>query len=410
MTLILWQKQQALVPGFDGVGYVVFDHDDDETFNQPWIGVQAAFGTEPSCEHQTIRLADTALACTAFDRAIPHRAYVFVSSSAGCPVHEKAMHVQNAGGQGLVFAGEFGQRPVRVPTHKNAQEQALQMQIQIPIIMIHHHHGRDLREHLMRNTHRRHVVTQARFFFSRSCLKKQGLVESKHVEQWQQHDSPDEPQPYESIIQSGILKLQETDQEFEFLMMKGRRGALSFRMDQALILVMNESMGCPGDDTIVEMKQLFVIARLGACSIADQIVFYQDQGAMAVAFAVEPPDLIHYVQQSHPPRTIISSTLPIMLVSLETLAKVLLAAEDLALHASIEARDEILQAWMDLAHLWNPRHWPRDERDRKRLFHRITKAHDHPPSSERYSGLMKAFYVAQIYHGSNISSSRVNNH
>ena len=181
-----------MVVGFDGVGYVSIDNE------QPRIGVRATFGTEPGCEHQTIRLAEPRLACSALEHRM-NNAYVFVPSSAGCPVYEKALHVQNAGGKGLIFAGESGQQPFRVDLE-------VEDDIEIPVIMIHYSSGRYLREQLTNNKHR-HVVTQARFLFTIACLENEGFVDQEQVDQWLEHH-----QPYD-VMKSGLLTLQETPED-----------------------------------------------------------------------------------------------------------------------------------------------------------------------------------------------------
>lgn len=164
-------------------------------------------------------------------------------------------------------------------------------------------------------------------------------------------------------------------------------------------MVLLEPMGCSGHDETIPMTGLFVIAPLGKCSLDEQALFYHVQGAIAVGFSIATKDIIRLMDPKTP-RTI---DIPVILLSNASYQIITEAAEDGELHATLEGHDEIALAWIELQHLDDPLHWPSDEHNRKRLFHRVMKIHnlcDSCTGDERYNLLTSAFDTAQSYYSS----------
>lgn len=384
--------------------------DSDESF----YAVLSAAGQPPSCLFREVVVASPADACSPLVVNATDR-YVVVTSTSGCPMHQKAALAQEAGAKGVVFVQRMGQKPqqIKLPSE-------LPKPIVLPLVMVSYDSGWQIDDALANRVLPMHTPL-LRFVFSEACTSNKFSLHPDHdplqLSIANRAESASAGFLSLTVAESAAKTISGTS--FEFLKpmaLDGTTPPLPLGKSPLLLLAGTAMDACSGQASSQwllfadAMEGAFVVIEVNEneCSVATQVEFFVKKKAIGIVFA-----------DSSFPRTARLDTtriaaqhasIPFVFVSTTTLQNIVAYSQaDAATHVLVEFAGEntLYHQWEDLGLVADVAKWPTTERARERLFYRMLKdqqslsaeeSEHHLVANERRDVLEVSFARAQQYY------------
>ncbi|DBA03504.1 TPA: hypothetical protein N0F65_011405 [Lagenidium giganteum] len=400
---------------FDDLVMSYGDADTEESF----YAVLSNDGRAPSCEFRELVIAQPIDACDSLDGDDAVDKIVLVPSIFGCPMHQKAAFVQEAGAIAMIVVQRFGEKPQKIKL-----PDMLPTPIRMPLVMVAASSGLQMLDMAARIPPGKEL--RVRFVLSEECAASKYQIHPQNdpLLQVTPEITTSAQAGYVTVTISRTAASVLSTTTFEFIrspastgLPKGKKTLLLPSM--ALVDACRDDPPASPDVIHAEAAlEGFVVATAARdeCSLTGQVEFFHSHGVVAVILAdtTFPHVAInHELDATDLPIVFVSkSSLRTMRRQMKQLRQQLNETELAHVNVLVEFSGEnaLHQQWRDLADLSDPDNWPTDPDKRERLVHRMMKDHAQVDdqlatkhglslsTSERYDALITAYWAAQAHY------------
>ncbi|CEG41235.1 Protease-associated domain, PA [Plasmopara halstedii] len=403
----------------------------DKTNELKLYAVLSKDGLPPNCAFRELILSQPSDACAPLSIDVTDK-YVLVPSVTGCPMHQKAALVEEAGAKGVIFVQRLGEKPTRV---RIPPPSSLPHPIDIPIVMVSADSGARLLDQM--GAVRPGESQQIRFVFTSACAVDRFEVhpgDSDSLRRSAAYLIKDASAGFMSVSVATSAEL--VTDTFEYLKPADYSSASSAGVNIPVgrhnLIFPNPKVFDPCKDNPTrpssrssqgKIRNSFLLLQIRdprssrECTFMRQLEYYQAWRPSGIVLGDQ-----HFPHAAHALTTAVviqQIAVPVVFISIHAFQKIrqrsqeLKAAvtnksrENIRIHVEFSGENAIAHQWKELANLAVLSNWPATETARDRLFHRMLKDqasladHDLQLSlvkNERYEALVASYWRAQHYY------------